>query len=487
MSKILFVLRPTEDLKTIITKVIERFELTQQITLQLKTAKNINDIANDIESGNVAIFFNETELQVAEINLLAELYEDSSNPPFLIVDDTNYDLIDNTEVLAKNPIPTKFIGKASGEFTESFLFNCVRNLLTPPGQKLDIRYIKSIVHSVCDVIEQNTQCKMEPQPIVEAKAKEVPEQISMVSALYGDGFLGSITIGTERSLLVTFAQKMLYCEESDVDDEMVSDLAAEIANQILGAVRNSLNEFGWKLKASMQVVTVGDEFLNASTSNGRYYHIPFSYEGVKFFLSLCYNTYQTSIREIEEEQSGNSSNVMDIRLASAFDSSARKILKANLNEDIELATHKKHSNKIYTEDSLHLFHAAGWQGGVIIGLEVPRLLSNYIMKNTMGMAPEDVDNTMINDYWGEIINQIGGDFLKTAKTNGYTLQRVYQGEFSGRDLDFVIKTPGYYFRRSAKIGDSHLEVFFGVDSNFGHSFYDLWPYLNARKDFIAEA
>ena len=105
----------------------------------------------------------------------------------------------------------------------------------------------------------------------------------------------------------------------------------------------------------------------------------------------------------------------------------------------------------------------------------------------MGMAPEDVDNTMINDYWGEIINQIGGDFLKTAKTNGYTLQRVYQGEFSGRDLDFVIKTPGYYFRRSAKIGDSHLEVFFGVDSNFGHSFYDLWPYLNARKDFIAEA
>ncbi|SMF78152.1 chemotaxis protein CheX [Pseudobacteriovorax antillogorgiicola] len=483
MAQIMFVLRPSEKTKGFAERVVERFKMTQNIQLNLLMATNINDVAGQLESGGIAIMFNETPLEKSEINLLSQCYAKAKRKPFFILDDNNYDKLITAEVLASSKIPENLIGKATSDFTESFMYNCVRNLLTPPGQKLDIRYIKSIVTSVGDVITKNTQCSMEAKPIVETKAKEVPEEIAMVSAFYGDGFLGSITIGTEKKLMVTFAQKMLYCDESDVTTEMISDLSAELSNQILGAVRNSLSEFGWQLKSSMQVVTMGEEFLNASTSNGRYYHLPFTFQDMKFSLSFCYNTYQTSIREIEEESSSSGKSSLDVRLVNGFDSAIKKIIPANLGQEITFGPVLKHQNILYHEDSLHLFHAASWQGTITIGLEIPRSLSEFIMKQTMGMEPGDVDDTMVNDYWGEIINQVGGEFLKLVKGENYTFQRIYHGEFSGHGLDYVIKTPGLYFRQDLIIGEESCRAFFGADSSYGDQFHNIWPYFQALPSF----
>jgi CheY-specific phosphatase CheX len=481
MSKIMFVLRPSPQVKTFSQNVVKRFKLLQGVDLQLMDSHNLIEVASQIESGRVAIIFNESRMQKTEVNLLTQCIAKSKQKPYLILDDTNYNFFAGSDVIAQQKVPLDRMGKATADFSESFMFSCVRNLLSPPGQKLDIRYIRSLVNSVVDVINANTQCQMQAQKISEIKAKEEPEEIAIVSAFYGDGFLGSIKIGTTYSLLSLFTQKMLYCEESDVSSEMISDLAAEISNQILGAVRNSLSEFGWKLKSSMQVVSSASELLNNSASNGRYYNLPFEFEGKKFNLSFCYNTYQTSIKEIEEVAEEQRLSKLDVRLMRHFEESSTKMLEANLADAITLGSIKKQNNSLFKADSIHLFHATSWQGNITIGLEVPRAMSEAIMAKTMGMTPDAVDDSTVNDYWGEILNQIGGEFLKKAKTSQYSFQRIYLGEFSGKEIDIAIKSPGLNFKYDFRSGDHEAFVYFGCDSSFVDPFYDAWPYIRKNQ------
>lgn len=484
MSQIVFFLRPSDEVSEYAQNAVSRFQQIQQASLQLILGKSVNEVASQIEAGQVAMIFNESPLQKTEINLLAQCYSTSKKKPFFVLDDSNYETVIDSKVLASNPMPKELICKAKADFSEAFIFNCIRNLLTPPGQKLDIRYIKSIVSSAGEVISKNTFCQLNAEAIFEDKAKEAPEEVAMVSAIYGDGFLGSITIGTEYKLMNVFTQKMLYCDESDVTKEMVMDLSAELSNQILGVMRNSLGEFGWKLSTTMQVVVIGDNVLNSSASNGRYYHMPFTYEGMKFFISLCYNTYQTSINEIEEEFVSHGSSGLDIRLVNGFRNSFTRIVTANLGESAVFEHEVRHLSSIYQQDSLHLLHVGSWQAHVTIGLEVPRELSEAIMAK-MGMGPQDVDDTVVNDYWGELINQIGGDFLKSAESIGYKFKRVYHGEFSGRNFQYMMRMHGQYFRQKVKLGEHSLYLFFGTSSCFPNEFADVWPYFMAQSEFVA--
>ena len=143
----------------------------------------------------------------------------------------------------------------------------------------------------------------------------------------------------------------------------------------------------------------------------------------------------------------------------------------------------KHTPEIYSGESLHLFHAASWHGGILVGLSVPFELSAYVMKKTMGMEPKDVEDSMVNDYWGEIINQIAGEFLKAAKVDGYSFQRIYQGEFTGESFDYNVKNPGFYFRQKVKVAKFQIELIFGANSSFADEFFNIWPYFLKQEGF----
>ena len=478
----IFLLRGDESAQADLNEAAEKFKLTQKVALNLHMGKNINEVASKIEAGAMAIIFADCPMEKMEVNLLAGAISRLKKPPFVITIDDNYDLFFSEEVMGGS-FKKAYVGKTRDKFTAKFFYNCVRNLLTPPGQKLDIRYIKSIVRAVGEVITSNTSVELQPGDILEVKAQETPETIASVSAFYGDGFLGSITIGTKRELMSIFAQKMLFCEEADVTDEMLIDLTGEVSNQIIGAVRNSLSEFGWALSTSMQTVVIGKDFLNASTSNGRYYHLPFSYEGVKFDLSLCYNTYVTSLHEIEDETGSSGTNCLDVRLVSAAKKSCEKILEQNLNGKLEFSSVVQHTSTIYPSESLQLFHAGGWKGCMIMSLSPSKKLTAKVLKETMGMEEADIEDSMVNDFWGEILNQIAGDFLKLAKASSYSLQRIYQGAFTGGELSYLLKNPGYYFRQDLTIHGSVVELLFGVDSQFSENFFDIWPYFKKQSTF----
>lgn len=476
MAKILVLLRPREEVKTYTAAAIDKFKAMQNIALESLPSKNLNSVADKLENGSVAILFIEEPLQKTEINLLNTVYRKAKKKPYIITIDTNYEEL--TAIISKD-----LVGVASNGFSELFIFNTIRNLLTPVGQKLDVRYVQGIVSSVVDVIKANTETVLTPQPITEVKAQETPEEICSVLAFCGDGFLGSITVNTEKALMTLFATKMLYCEPSDVNEEMLVDLLTELSNQIVGAVRNGLSEFGYRLSTTMQAVVLGESFLKATTSNGRYYTIPFQFEGMKFNIVLCYNTYQTSIHELEEEAASVRHGVLDVRLVRSAVEATTRMFAANTQENLKKGGVTVQKALIYQGNSIHLLHAASWQAKILLALEIKRKDAEYILSQTMGFTPEAIDDSTINDYFGEILNQIAGDLLKGSKKMGYHFQRVYQGKFSGTELHYNLKNRGLYFRQ-ALVGDNvEIGLIFGADSSFAEEYFNIWPYFQQVPGF----
>ena len=442
---------------------------------------NVNGAAGYIEQGKVQVIFIEGFMEQPEANTLKACLSKGKGKgleePYIIVSPDNYSYLTDQcsdDNLAKN----------NQEFSAQYIFNCVRNLLTPIGQKLDIRYIKSILTSVINVIEANAQVRLVPGKITESKPKEVPGEIATILAFYGDGFLGSLNLDTTKVLITEFAMKMLFCEESDVNDDMLVDLLAEISNQILGVVRNELSEFGYDLQASLQTVALGKKIAHVSSSNGSYYSLPFTYGKEKFDLTFCYNNYTTSIHELEETIQGSGISNLDIRLVNAAMDSLSKVLEGNLFAAPVKGHVCQHLGSIYSSDSLHLFHAGSSEGIMTMALDVPQKTTEFVMDTMIGLKPEFIELSGVIDVFGEIINQIGGEFLKLAKKDGYQFQRIFHGDFASEsNMHYLLKNPGYYIRAEYTVKGYPLIFCFGTNTKFADSMFNSWPYFNSLKDF----
>lgn len=476
MDKLMLLLKPSEEVKSYADEVAVKFEAMHGVKLLVTAVKAVNLIANQIESGRVAIVFIETIMEKAELNSFIGCFVRAKTKPFVIVSMDNYLMLEPT-------VPRELLAKSHSAFTQGFMFNCVRNLLTPENKKLDIRYVKSIITSVAEVIRQNTKHKLVPKPILEAKGSEKNEELSVSLAFYGDGFLGSLSLTSTRQLISLFSQKMLFCEPEQVTNDVIMDVVGEISNQILGVVRQELSEFGYSLKASMQVVVVADKFSQVSTSNGRYYQIPFVYEGNKFDLTLCYNTYQTSIYEIEEEDLRGNKQVLDIRLVDLALDCFSQTISPQLGDKLVREGICQHLGEPYDSRTIQLFHVGSWQGGVILGMDVKKDAAAYIAKAIFKQEVDASDDSLINDVLGELMNQVGGNFLKKCKNINYGFHRVFHGGFSGSQLTYLLKNPGYYARFQFKMANHKVTFLFGTNSSFASQYFNVWPFYNRVPKF----
>lgn len=477
MPKLLVLISPTSEVEKYARNITEKFARMCDVTLEVVSFPNSSAAGTAIEQGNAEIIFFEHNMDQPDANVFMGCYEKSKNKPYIITSVDNYEKIKSVTKKDKT-------AKASSAFTEQYMFNCIRNLLTPPDHKLDIRYIKSIVTSVIEVIRDNSDVALVPGAITEEKAKEEPEELAAVLAFNGDGFLGSLTLGTTKNLIYTFYEKMFGCKREDIKVEDLTDFLAELTNQILGVIRNELREYGYDLKASMQTVVVGDDFMHTSSSNGRYYNIPFSYNKDKFNLTLCYNTYQTSIHEIEETTVGAGSGCLDVRLLNEALDSFNQIINGNISCKIVRKDICQHLTVGYDAGSLHIFHGGGWKGGMVMAIDIPIDTAAYFTENMMGVKKNDLDSSLLNDVFGEIVNQIGGEFLKKAVKHDYRFNRVFHGDFSSTDkIHYLFKNPGLYMRILIDIDSHPLTFFFGTDSKHARQLFNIWPYYKDKPDF----
>lgn len=468
----ILVLRAQKELADNVQSAIEKFKQIQGIQVKVINS-NLNMAAEQIELGLISIIFIETVMEKAEANFFLSCIQNCKKLPYIICSADNYAKI-------RHAIPNDNIYCQKGSFSSAFIFNCIRNLLTPANHKIDIRYIKSILLSVIDVIQKNTGLSLKPDPITEFKQKEQPEDFVAAVTFYGDGFLGSITARCSRGLVQKFAEKIFFTNEAQNDNTLI-DVLGEISNQILGVARNSLKDFGYELRNSMQVVCSGNQFLYDVASNGRYYEIPFRLEEESFNITFCYNTYRTTVYELGISEQTEGINRFDIRFLQLLNESTKQILESNLQAKVERTGIDLQKSEPRQANSFHIFHTAGWQGELCLALEAPPETCQFIREKMYGPSENnEFDPSTTNDTLKELLNQIGGDFLNKSKNLSYSFQRIYQASFSeAGSMLYLLKTSGYLSRIDFTLEDRPIYLYLGLRSDSCSAYFDAWPYLQA--------
>lgn len=476
MAKV-FLLHGSQEFNGTAKRAAERFLAMTGVKVDI-TSGSLTKVADMIEGGFFSVIFVEKNLVPEDANYLGTCIPKDQESLFIILKKQSSQSLEN--YIAKSQLLS-----LDDDFSEDFVFSVFRNLLLPPNQKLDLRYMKSILTSVIQVIEQNSQTELTPDTIEEIKPNEKHEDLVSVLGFYGDGFLGSVTVSCATPIINQIAQNMLFMDPKDLDQETLLDLYAEVSNQILGVIRSELREFGYSLKNSMQLVSNGNEVMHRSVSNGRYYRISFTLGEDKLVLTLCYNTYRTSLKELVKQKSESGKNIMDIRMLEKCEDAMIEVVKANFYAEKvgKIRISNQPTSGIPTE-SLHVFHGGGWQGEFSLGIDLSVHAAGMLLQKMMGMDPEMVSESEVNDALSEITNQIGGEFLKKTKELGYNFERIYHGAFTTKsNMQYVLKNPGYGIRIEFLVDDIPIVILFGVRSGFASAYMDAWSMLKTTKNF----
>jgi chemotaxis protein CheX len=477
MSDKVIVIAPSDGLKKNMQTACDKFEKMFGQKIDVIACDNSSQAMTHTQAREVGLIFTEHPMDTADANAFKAGYVKLKKKPSIITSAANYNHllshIKSTEMI-----------KSGGGFTANYIFTCLRNLFTPAGNRLDIRYIKSILTSVIEVIESNTTIRLGAGAIVEEKEKELPLELAAVFGFSGDGFLGSLTITTSRSLIALLHHKMFGSDINAINDEDILDILAELTNQILGVVRNELRDFGYDLKASLALVNIGPKFLLNSSSNGRYYFLPFTYENEKMQITLCYNTYRTTLKEIEAESQNKGALCLDIRLVNNILESFHKIFEANLSVTFSRQKISKQRNDSCQSQSTHIFHAGSNFGDFTFGLDIPIATARHLINKAPGMDAQAIDESGINDFFAELVNQVGGEFIKLSSTLGYSFRRIFQGAFTTfTTMSYLNKTQGLTARYAFEVEGKELILVFGTNSVAIDQIFNVWNYYRRMSEF----
>ncbi len=466
MSNLLILYRPRDEVKIFAEEANVRFDQMFATPLQVFIARSINEIAHQIELKLARIIFIEAYISLADSNSLRAAFERQKMKPFLIAHEDNY------EALSRS-IPKEKLGRSATKLNPNFIFKCLRNLLAPSGRKMDERYLKGILSSVIGVIDSNANIKLLPKKISEIQPASSAEVIVSAFGFYGDGFAGSITLKSNKALLDRVAQTILSLEESEITPEVISDLADELGNQVEGAIRVHLQGAGYILKNSLQLTLTGEtQFDHKISSGGVYYTVPFALDDMKLDVLLSYNTYKTSVFELEDETNRNIKKRFDVRLINAANTSFSKHF-AEWEPQKESALEIPHDG--LSGSSLHLFQVADWKGKVTIGLLLGKEVELALMSELTGLEAQYATNALINESLNSLTDAILLEFLEITKTFQYSFQKVYKGSFSGDSFHFKIVNAGYFFRETFTTRLGLVELIVGCDSHHASDYYDAWP------------
>ena len=431
--------------------------------------KNISEMGNQISAGRkIQIIIINKTLGPEDINLFHSIFSRfKKEPPLLVVTGEQTQLI--------SPKFKKDRVVFNSLMTKDFIFDCLRLYIADENRKMDTRIFREILLSVVDVIYQNTREKLTPKSVGESKASSEIQDVSGVLAFFGEGIKGTLLIGTSSDVMKHLSAKMLYCEMSDLTDEMVDDAMLEISNQVLGIIRNALSGYGYQLNSSMQLVVTGKQHEFQSSSTGHYYNLPFQFNDHEFRVTFCYDTYPVKLNRNTIMEDRSKKRVLDVRLMNDFLSIVPQTIESNTKIPLERLRIDPLLSQSYLTSSLHVVHGRSEEGGFLIALDIPDHTAKKFVQKMLFCDESDVTQPMISDAVGELINQIQGQQKKSSETIGYHFQNIFHCSFtSPESIQYLMKNPGHYCRIefATDEGDSFITCY-GLDSQYAPEFFDV--------------
>lgn len=137
----------------------------------------------------------------------------------------------------------------------------------------------------------STMAQLDPKP-GKPSLKSGDEALGVVTgviAMEGPQANGSLAISFPKAVILDITHRMLREEKTEVDD-MVKDLAGELANMVLGGAKGLLEKEGFDFGLTLPRIQAGEGHVIEHPYNGPKILLPFSIDAGEFYVEICFES-----------------------------------------------------------------------------------------------------------------------------------------------------------------------------------------------------
>ncbi len=117
----------------------------------------------------------------------------------------------------------------------------------------------------------------------------INDAITAVISLNSEEIHFSVALIFPKAVIISITQRMLQGMEIDAENPIIADLAGEIANMVVGAAKNSLDEGGSELSLSLPVVVVGHDYHIEHKTGSTVWIVPFESDLGEMYIEASYS------------------------------------------------------------------------------------------------------------------------------------------------------------------------------------------------------
>lgn len=147
------------------------------------------------------------------------------------------------------------------------------------------KFVTPVVDTLMNVF--NTMIQEEPAA-GESRFKQDKISKGEVTGLLkmeGDKAKGSVSITFTKPVVIDLVKRMLHMEIQEID-EIARDMTGEMANIVVGGVKNLLEEQGYHINMSLPEVFTGEGHCIEHSFDGQTIEIPFSIHSGDFYIEV---------------------------------------------------------------------------------------------------------------------------------------------------------------------------------------------------------
>lgn len=419
-----------------------------------------------------SLVFIDKDLSLEDLNLLRGAFLTVKSKPIIVTSPHNLELLTDIE-------EPKQIQEATHGLLKGCVFKYLRQAIINKDRKIDPRIFASILRGVMKVVKISSGMTLIPQQISTLRSQSETSDMTAVCSFYGDGLQSSLTVSASELLMSMMTSSALSLPPEEISTELKVDFLLEIMNQLVGAVRQELGEFGYELTPTIFFVAAGEGHTYFSRSNGKYIVMPFTSQDQPFKVTFCYDVYADLARPAEPSHNNhNPKQYLDVRLVDGAIRSVSETISANLNVACRHVGDKTLSLGNDKAELVSVVHGVGHGANYTFLMRLKQEHARLMASRLLQMPPAEIAIDMVADSCGEILQQIVAQFRHRAAGQGYPFRPVFHSDFSrAGQVDYVLNVQGKFVVLTFETEDFPFEISFGVDSIRTPALFDVHEWL----------
>jgi chemotaxis protein CheX len=152
---------------------------------------------------------------------------------------------------------------------------------------MDVKYINPVLHAMLNVLGTMAGLEAKAGKPQIKQDNRASGDVTGILSMKGRDISGSIAISFSRPVILTLVNKMLHMEFDEIND-MVCDLAGEIANMVTGGAKANFEQLGYGIDMSLPTVIKGQGTVVEHKHDTPVVILPFTTEAGEFVVEMCF-------------------------------------------------------------------------------------------------------------------------------------------------------------------------------------------------------